>query len=84
MSRFVPEQERLIGRKPNWLTVYVVGPNATDDRVDVTVATGSFAEAEATGTDVITEFAPHVPVTIVEGGRPMPGAGSGRRGRRSH
>jgi hypothetical protein len=73
-----PEQERLIRRKSRWLTVYVVGPNATGDRVDVTVAIGSFAEAEATGTDVLTELAPHVPVTIVEGGRPIPAVRTAR------
>jgi hypothetical protein len=67
-----PEQERLIAERSSWLKVYVVGPNETDDRVDVTVAVGSFAAAEARDTDVITELAPRVPVTIVEGVRPVP------------
>ena len=48
-----------------------LGPAAHDIRLNLTVATGSFAKAAAYSTTVFDELAPRVPVTIVEGNRPL-------------
>jgi hypothetical protein len=50
-----------------------LGPAAHDIRLNLTVATGSFAKTAAYGTTVFSELAPRVPVTIVEGDRPVAG-----------
>ncbi len=71
-NEMAAEQARLIGFKSDWLQVYVVGPNSTEDRLDVTVAIGSFTQANLHDTDVLTQLAPRIPITIVENQRPRP------------
>jgi hypothetical protein len=65
------ESDRLIQQDSEVVPVYVVGPDARDLRLDLTVASGSFARASQHGTNVFAELAPRVPVTIVEGDRPV-------------
>jgi hypothetical protein len=70
------ERERLIGRS-ELVPIYALGfqelgPDAHDIRLNLTVATGSFAKTAAHGTTVFSELAPRIPVTIVEGDRPIP------------
>jgi hypothetical protein len=65
------EAERLIQQPSAIVAVYVVGPDEHDTRLNVTVATGSFARAAEHGTNVFRELAPRVPITITEGDQPI-------------
>jgi hypothetical protein len=69
------ERERLMGRS-ELVPIYVLGfhehgPAAHDMRLNLTVATGSFAKTVAPGTTVFSELVPRMPVTVVEGDRPI-------------
>jgi hypothetical protein len=71
------ECERLIQLRSELVPIYVVssdelGPAAHDIRLNLQLATGSFAMTAAHGTTVFRELAPRVPVTIDEGDQPMP------------
>lgn len=68
------ERERLMGRS-ELVPIYVLGfhehgPAAHDMRLNLTVATGSFAKT-VPGTTVVSELVPRMPVTVVEGDRPI-------------
>jgi hypothetical protein len=71
------ERERLMQVRSELVPIYQLGfhelgPAAHDMRLNLRVATGSFAKTAAHGTTVFSELAPRIPVTIVEGDRPIP------------
>lgn len=65
------EVQRLISDQYLPFAIYVIGPDANETRINVTVARGSFAAAVAAQTDVLVELDAHVPVAIFEGDPPI-------------
>lgn len=72
LARILAEADRMIGTRPGGVRVFEAGPNPDETGADVTVADGSFEEAAKSGTDVIAQLDPKVPVIINEGEQPIP------------